>query len=120
MYQQLWQHYKFHLPTIIAYHIAYGKTINKQYVRKMYISGINYKFTHIYRKDFFNIIKSIEKRHLTNYYIFLFQSFRQNIPIGVIPLGSVNRFAKLLFGTDKDEVRLVLLKFLLNFGYKKQ
>ena len=36
------------------------------------------------------------------------KSFRQNIPIGVIPLGSVNRFAKLLFGTDKEEVRVLL------------
>lgn len=35
-------------------------------------------------------------------------SFRQKIPIGVIPLGSVNRFAKLVFGTDKDEVRMLL------------
>ncbi|CAC5387449.1 AGK [Mytilus coruscus] len=30
-------------------------------------------------------------------------SFRQSVPIGVIPLGSMNRFARLLFGTDKDE-----------------
>lgn len=36
------------------------------------------------------------------------KSFRQSIPIGVIPLGSNNRFAKLLFGTDREEVRILL------------
>ncbi|XP_071134135.1 acylglycerol kinase, mitochondrial-like [Mytilus edulis] len=35
-------------------------------------------------------------------------SFRQSVPLGVIPLGAMNRFARLLFGTDKDEVRMLL------------
>ncbi|XP_048243506.1 acylglycerol kinase, mitochondrial-like [Haliotis rufescens] len=33
--------------------------------------------------------------------------FRNNIPVGVIPLGKTNRFAKLLFGTDLNQVRLI-------------
>ncbi|XP_069129284.1 acylglycerol kinase, mitochondrial-like [Argopecten irradians] len=35
------------------------------------------------------------------------KTFRQNIPVGVIPLGLKNRFAKLLFGADKDQVLLM-------------
>ncbi|XP_060064373.1 acylglycerol kinase, mitochondrial-like [Ylistrum balloti] len=35
------------------------------------------------------------------------KTFRQHIPVGVIPLGLKNRFAKLLFGGDKDEVLLM-------------
>ncbi|OWF36638.1 acylglycerol kinase, mitochondrial-like isoform X2 [Mizuhopecten yessoensis] len=35
------------------------------------------------------------------------KTFRQNIPVGVIPLGHKNRFAKLLFGSDNDQVLLM-------------
>ncbi|XP_067664003.1 acylglycerol kinase, mitochondrial-like [Haliotis asinina] len=35
------------------------------------------------------------------------KNFRNNIPIGIIPLGKTNRFAKLLFGTDLNQVRLI-------------
>ncbi|KAL3878908.1 hypothetical protein ACJMK2_031234 [Sinanodonta woodiana] len=36
------------------------------------------------------------------------KSFRRNIPLGIIPLGQTNRFAKLFFGGDKDEVKCIL------------
>lgn len=36
------------------------------------------------------------------------KSMRQNIPIGVIPLGGTNRFAQLIFGSDKEQVRFIL------------
>jgi hypothetical protein len=33
------------------------------------------------------------------------QDFAKRIPIGVIPLGKTNLFAKILFGSDKEQVR---------------
>jgi len=35
------------------------------------------------------------------------KTFSENIPVGVIPLGETNRFSKLLFGEDLDQVRLI-------------
>ncbi|XP_046575118.1 acylglycerol kinase, mitochondrial-like [Haliotis rubra] len=35
------------------------------------------------------------------------KNLRNNIPIGIIPLGKTNRFAKLLFGNDLNQVRLI-------------
>lgn len=36
------------------------------------------------------------------------KDFKKKIPIGVIPLGKTNLFAKLLFGSDKEQVRFIL------------
>ncbi|XP_062594725.1 acylglycerol kinase, mitochondrial-like [Saccostrea cucullata] len=36
------------------------------------------------------------------------KNFAKKIPIGVIPLGKTNLFAKLLFGSDKEQVRFIL------------
>ncbi|GFR86642.1 acylglycerol kinase, mitochondrial [Elysia marginata] len=35
------------------------------------------------------------------------RSFRDNIPVGVIPLGSSNRFSKTIFGHDQDSVKAI-------------
>ncbi|KAK3774125.1 hypothetical protein RRG08_065785 [Elysia crispata] len=35
------------------------------------------------------------------------RTFRENIPVGVIPLGSSNRFSKILFGHDQDNVKAI-------------
>jgi len=35
------------------------------------------------------------------------KSFQENIPVGVIPLGETNRFSRILFGYDLDQVKLI-------------
>lgn len=35
------------------------------------------------------------------------RTFSENIPIGVIPLGKTNRFSKIVFGTDLDDVKMI-------------
>ncbi|XP_012940163.1 acylglycerol kinase, mitochondrial isoform X2 [Aplysia californica] len=35
------------------------------------------------------------------------RDFSENIPLGVIPLGKTNRFSKILFGPDLDEVKMI-------------
>lgn len=35
------------------------------------------------------------------------RNFRENIPLGIIPIGNSNRFSKFLFGEDPDEVRTI-------------
>ncbi|XP_048776452.2 acylglycerol kinase, mitochondrial-like [Ostrea edulis] len=36
------------------------------------------------------------------------KDFAKRIPVGVIPLGKTNLFAKILFGSDKEQVRFIL------------
>ncbi|XP_041359278.1 acylglycerol kinase, mitochondrial-like isoform X2 [Gigantopelta aegis] len=90
-----------------------SKLFNKNAAPILYLAGME---VNVVKTEFEGQVKQfltiLEKKDMDGIVVAggdgaLLENFRQNVPVGVIPLGYTNRFAQLLFGTDLSEVRMI-------------